>query len=171
MRTRMVACYSVAVFALACLSGCSKTEDESKHESSPGSNGGGSKMLDNEEASRRAAEVSTTRSQLYLRDLSIKQYHVGQSSPVTYFGRQLSKISFDYRVLHTGELSLQRVEVSLNNGSVETHTPFKVMSVSFGVGGGMAQKPVEIVQRIHGSNPRSPAADIALQVDDAPRPD
>ena len=153
MSTPKVALYALVTFAIVFLSGCLKPQEGGQHEPLPGNSGDRSKMPDHEEASSGGAEVSTVRSQLYLSKLLIKQWHVRQPEPVQYSGHRLSQVRLDYGVHHTGELFLRRVVVSLSDGSVETHTPMKGMSVTFGVNGGRARKPVEIVQCIYRSNP------------------
>ena len=153
MSTPKVALYALVTFAIVFLSGCPKPKEGSKHEPPPGNSGDRSKMLDHEEASSRSAEASTIRSQVYLSNLLVKQWHIRQPEPVKYSGHRLSQVRLDYGVHHTGELFLRRVVVSLSDGSVETHTPIKGMSVTLGVNGGRAQKPVEIVQCIYRSNP------------------
>ena len=106
-----------------------------------------------EEASPQDADVTIIRSQIYLSRIFIKQWHIKQPEPVWYGGDQISQVRLDYGVHQTGERFLRRAVISLNDGSVKTHTPVKGMSVTLGVNGGNVEKPVEIVQCIYRSNP------------------
>jgi hypothetical protein len=106
-----------------------------------------------EEASPRDADVTIIRSQLYLSRVFIKQWHIKQPEPVWYGADRISQVRLEYGVHQTGERFLRRAVIFLNDGSVKTHTPVKVMSVTLGVNGGNVQKPVEILQCIDRSNP------------------
>ena len=124
----------LAICSVMFLSACSSPEESSTEQHAPQSTTNNPKK----------SNGSIVRSQICLSELLIQQYHIHQP-PQSYPGHGLSTVSLYYSTHETGEIFLDKVEVSLKNGDIRTHIPVKGMSVVLGVNG-VAKDAVQIIQ-------------------------
>ncbi|MEN8127592.1 MAG: hypothetical protein ABFR90_07270 [Planctomycetota bacterium] len=87
------------------------------------------------------------KAKLFLRSISIKQYHVGQDQPTLYYAKDISRILLHNNMHpHTEEWFLDQIDIHLKDGSVKSEHSFKVWNVQFDIASGKGAKPVPIEQ-------------------------
>ena len=131
----------ISIIVCLLISGCKDNSDQksasSKSPDKPGF------VLDFEQLT----EPQVLKSELFPGSITIKQYHIGQSEPTTYHGRDMSKIVFYYVFFpDTEEWSLDSMDIHLKDGSVKSENCLKVWNVALGVTGGREGNPVSIEQ-------------------------
>lgn len=131
----------ISIIVCLFISGCKDNTDQNSASSkSPDKSGF---VLD----FKQLIEPQVLKSELFLRSITIKQYHTGQSEPTTYHGKNMSKIVFNYVFFpDTEEWSLGSMDIHLKDGSVKSENAFKVWNVALGVTGGREGNPVSVEQ-------------------------
>ncbi|MHC4310660.1 MAG: hypothetical protein ACYSSN_12010 [Planctomycetota bacterium] len=87
------------------------------------------------------------KSELFLKYVAIRQYHIGQQQPTEYSGRDISKITFYYVLFpNTKEWMLNKMDIHLKDGSVKSEHSQKAWNVALGMTSGNGQNPISIEQ-------------------------
>ncbi len=131
----------ISIIVCLFISGCKDNTDQNSASSKSQDESGF--VLDFEQLT----EPQVLKSELFLRSITIKQYHIGQSEPTTYHGKDMSKIVFNYVIFpYTEEWLLDSMDIHLKDGSVKSENALKAWTVALGVTGGRAGNPVSIEQ-------------------------
>lgn len=94
-----------------------------------------------------AEQPQTHHFELFLKSISIEQFHVGQNQPTRYDADTLSKI-----VLHnvmfpdTKEWTLDKIDIHLKDGTIKSEHSLKAWDVQFYISHGRGAKAVPIEQ-------------------------
>ena len=133
----------ISVVVTLLIIGCTKKEntgESSAHSNSPIGSGF---VLDFE----KLTEPQILKSELFLKYMAIRQYHIGQQQPTEYSGRDISKIIFYYVLFpHTKEWGLNKMDIYLKDGSVKSENPLKGWNVTLNIESGNGQNPISIEQ-------------------------
>lgn len=129
---------------VTCIVGCEKDNGGNKESSRPNHRNVSVFALDYENSD----QMQILKSELFLRYIMIKQYHMGQDQPTLYYARDFFRIVL-HNVMHpdTKEWSLVKIDIFMKDGSVRSEHAYKAWSVEFGMGPGKGPRPVSIEQR------------------------
>lgn len=134
----------ILVFLLPLSSICCRKDNEGNKESSQPNHQKISAFALNYE---NPDQLQILKSELFLRAVMIKRYHIGQDQPTRYNANDISKIVM-HNVMHpdTKEWSLIKMDIVLKDGSLKTEHSIKGWNVDFSVGVGRGSSPVSIEQ-------------------------
>ena len=115
----------ISIIVCLFISGCKDNTDQNSASSkSPDKSGF---VLD----FKQLIEPQVLKSELFLKFIEIRQYHIGQQQPTMYSGEDISKITFYYVLFpNTKEWMLNKMDIHLKDGSVKSEHSFKVWNVS-----------------------------------------
>lgn len=131
----------ISIMVYFFVSGCKDDTDQNSASSKTPDNPGF--VLD----FKQITEPQVLKSELFLRFISIQQYHVGQSEPTMYYGKDMSKIVFNYVFFpDTEEWSLDSMDIHLKDGTVKSENALKVWNVNLDITCGKEGDPVSIEQ-------------------------
>ena len=127
-----------------CIVGCKKNDDGNKESSQSNHQNMSAFTLDYENSD----QLQILKSELFLRLISIKQYHIGQDQPTLYHANDISKIVL-HNVMYpdTKEWILVRIDIHLKDGSIKSEHAFKAWGVEFSIVNGKGARPVSIEQQ------------------------
>jgi len=93
-------------------------------------------------------EPQVLKSEVFLKSILIKQYHVKQAQPTVYAAKDIARVVM-VNHLHpdTKEWSLGQIDIHFRDGSMKSEHAFKVWNVSLDVTHGEGAQPVIIEQR------------------------
>jgi len=126
-----------------CIIGCKKNNGDNNESSQSNHQNISAFTLDYDNSD----QLQILKSELFLRNIMIKQYHIGQNQPTLYYASDISKIVL-HNVMHpdTKEWSLVKIDIFQKDGSVRSEHAYKAWSVEFGMGPGKGSRPLSIEQ-------------------------
>ena len=126
-----------------CIIGCKKNSGDNNESSQSNHHNISAFALDYDNSD----QLQILTSELFLRNVIIRQHHIGQNQPTLYNAKDISKI-----VLHnamypdTKEWIVVRIDFYLKDGSVRSEQAFKAWGVELNIVNGKGSRPVSIEQ-------------------------